>query len=555
MGPPLFVGAGLEHSFHGETANFLVAVGEDFLEVGFHQEFLDQWAAVDGVFDVVFNQGATVAFVEGMAVAPEAVGTAELFIDEQGWGLPEGYLAAPADRDAVEFQFVVDGCSLAHVEGWGSHHAEVKEGRSYAFQVKGVGEKGKDLVRGDGEPLFVFEKPGLQGRGSKLRVAGQVDGGVEEANGALGGAFQQISGTGEAAFEAHGTVGDTDQASDAVVVEFSGTGTDTAGEDDGGDSLSPSAAGDTHRGFVVDGGLVGAAFAGDDQVSALEMAVEFEDLADHIDTGAEVGAGEGDEASAEAAGGSGALAVEDVDAQVLFNDAGEVGEGCIEFGDDAGGGAFLGAEDGGCAGGAAEGVGDVGGADDGGRSQVGVDGGAVDGREAGEGRAAGGEGLAGLVEETDTEGGGHAGAGVVGGAAAEADNDAGVAEVEGFLDDFAGAAGGGGAGIAAFGRDEGEAGGAGHFDHGGYAVAHDAPEGFDGLTQGAGNDAAAHFAAGGVDQGFQGAVAAVGHWNEDGFSVGGSAEDAALDGLGGLQGVEAAFETLGGDYDFHGSRR
>ena len=68
-------------------------------------------------------------------------------------------------------------------------------------------------------------------------------------------------------------------------------------------------------------------------------------------------------------------------------------------------------------------------------------------------------------------------AAVVGGGAADADEDALDAFVESGADEVAGAAGGGEAGVAFGGFKESEAGGGGHFEDGGLAVAGEAPGG------------------------------------------------------------------------------
>ena len=101
-------------------------------------------------------------------------------------------------------------------------------------------------------------------------------------------------------------------------------------------------------------------------------------------------------------------------------------------------------------------------------------------------------------------------------------------------------------------RDQGEAGRQGHLDHGGFAVAHDSPLRGDGISQRAGDLGGEVTSAGGVDEGGEGAVAAVGHRNQYGFSLRDGSPDAALDGNGGGAGGDALLERLGSDDDSEG---
>jgi hypothetical protein len=129
----------------------LGAVVEDAADVGGDEEAVDQGAAEDGVVDVVGDLGAVVLGDEAVFVAPEAVGAAELFVDEAVRGIPGGDFAFPGDGEAVEAEFVADVCAGTHDDGVGSGHLEFEEGWSEAFEVVGVGEEGEDFVDGAGE--------------------------------------------------------------------------------------------------------------------------------------------------------------------------------------------------------------------------------------------------------------------------------------------------------------------------------------------------------------------------------------------------------------------
>ena len=82
-------------------------------------------------------------------------------------------------------------------------------------------------------------------------------------------------------------------------------------------------------------------------------------------------------------------------------------------------------------------------------------------------RTAGGDGLAVGAQQADTEGCREAGAAVVGGAAADAEDDAAVAGVERGADDGANAVGGCIQRVSDAGRQESEAAGLGRLDDGG----------------------------------------------------------------------------------------
>ena len=105
--------------------------------------------------------------------------------------------------------------------------------------------------------------------------------------------------------------------------------------------------------------------------------------------------------------------------------------------------AFLWSEDCGCAVGAGQRVGDVAGQDDRRARDTRVEAGAIDADEVGERRSPDRQIATVGVEQSDAESLGHAGAAVIGGAAAESDDDAFRAMVERVEDQFSDAARGG----------------------------------------------------------------------------------------------------------------
>ena len=129
----------------------LGAVVEDAADVGGDEEGIDERAAEDGIVDVVGDFGAVILGDEAMFVAPEAIGAAELFVDEAVGRFPGGDFAFPRDGEAVKAEFVADARAGMHCDWSGSDDVEFEEGRSEAFEIVSVGEEGEDFVDGAGE--------------------------------------------------------------------------------------------------------------------------------------------------------------------------------------------------------------------------------------------------------------------------------------------------------------------------------------------------------------------------------------------------------------------
>ena len=102
----------------------LGAVVENAADVGRDKERIGKGAAEDGVVDVVGDLGAVVLGNEAVFVAPEAVGAAELFVDEAMRRIPGGDFALPGDGDAVEAEFVADAGAGMHRDRGGCDDVE-----------------------------------------------------------------------------------------------------------------------------------------------------------------------------------------------------------------------------------------------------------------------------------------------------------------------------------------------------------------------------------------------------------------------------------------------
>ena len=180
-----------------------------------------------------------------------------------------------------------------------------------------------------------------------------------------------------------------------------------------------------------------------------------------------------------------------------------------------------------------------------------VETGAIDAVEVGERRSPDRQIATVGVEQSDAESLGHAGAAVIGGAAAESDDDAFRAMVERIEDQFSDAARGGAQRVGR-GADEVQSRGFGHLDDGRRAIAEDAICGGDRFTQWSGDTDRDQATAGGVDQSADRAFAAIRHGDGDDVGVGSRAPHAAFDGVRSLPRGQAAFERIGRDDDLHG---
>ena len=143
------------------------------------------------------------------------------------------------------------------------------------------------------------------------------------------------------------------------------------------------------------------------------------------------------------------------------------------------------------------------------------------------------------------------GAGVVGGRAADAEDDLVHAARDRILDELARAVGGGDQRVALVLRHQRQPGGLRHLDDGGALVAEQAIGGQHSVAERARDLDLDDLAAGSVDQRLHGALAPVGHGHLDVLGVGPHALEAGLDLARDLQRRQVLFEGIGGDDDLH----
>ena len=145
----------------------------------------------------------------------------------------------------------------------------------------------------------------------------------------------------------------------------------------------------------------------------------------------------------------------------------------------------------------------------------------------------------------------HASAAVIGGAAANAQNQVAGTRIQRSDDQLTRAVAGGDVGIALCGWHQGQTAGRSHFDHGGAAVARQAVEAGDALAQ-----RVRHFdfnlaALRGFDHGLHRAFAAIGHGHFDVLGVRKDFLESQLDLRGHFQRGQAFLVGIGGDHNFH----
>ena len=238
--------------------------------------------------------------------------------------------------------------------------------------------------------------------------------------------------------------------------------------------------------------------------------------------------------------------------QVFANDGRIVGQGRIQDGHHGRVCALLRSEDGRGSFGAGQGVGHIRGQTNAGAGQAGIQSGDVNPVQPGQCCSSLGQFISFSIQQPGAQGLGHAGAAVVGGRAAEADDDLLCALVQGLADQLARAIGGGHQWVAGLLIDELDAAGCSHLDGRCTAIAQNAVASGDGQAQRPGGPGLDHAASGGIDQGLDRALAAIGHGHKDHFGLQGALSQSAFYSVCGLLGGQAALEGVGCNDDFHG---
>lgn len=120
---------------------------KDSRQIRRDQNSLDQASARQGVLHVIPNECATVIIDERVLMHPQAIGPPGLPVDKAMRRLPDRYFALPAQRDATEFQTIIDQRSRADL-GFRRENLEMQPVRCDALKIYGIGEEAKDLSSG-----------------------------------------------------------------------------------------------------------------------------------------------------------------------------------------------------------------------------------------------------------------------------------------------------------------------------------------------------------------------------------------------------------------------
>jgi hypothetical protein len=139
----------------------LNAIVEDLPDFVGDEEFVDERAPDGSVVYGVVAGGAAEVFSEAVLVDPLAVGAAKLLVDETMRRVPDGDFAAPTDRDAADFEAVVDFGALPDVNGRRRENVKLQRGWSEFLEIHGVREKGEDFLDRARQPKARFKSKNL----------------------------------------------------------------------------------------------------------------------------------------------------------------------------------------------------------------------------------------------------------------------------------------------------------------------------------------------------------------------------------------------------------
>lgn len=299
--------------------------------------------------------------------------------------------------------------------------------------------------------------------------------------------------------------------------------------------------------------MIEPSFAGDDEIGLSDAGLELDGVGNGVEAGLQAGSAERDQAGGEAASGAGAGEVGDLDVEIAIEDGCIVGERAFELGDAGRIGALLRAVDGARALWAEQRVLNVAEDADVDALKSRIDSVQLDAGEIGEGGATGWESQAAVVKQGCAERFGHAGAAVVGGAAADTDQDAVDLGLKGVVDELADAVCGSATRVEITWREQGESGGGGHFDHGAASVVDPTPTSINGCAERSIDARDGATAVRRLQESVNGARSAVGQRREIDGGVRECIGDSLLDSGCGLHGGQRALELLRRDEDAHAS--
>lgn len=157
---------------------------EDAQHVFLDEETIDEATAEEGVGDLVTHTGLVAFGCERMAMDPEAVGAAFLFVGEVVRWVPAGDFSLPAQGDSVDPEFIVDEGSGLHRDGGGGKDGKMQPGRGDGFEVFGAGEEAERFLEGERQESILFEYEASHSGGREMwglsLGTGRVSGGFRD---------------------------------------------------------------------------------------------------------------------------------------------------------------------------------------------------------------------------------------------------------------------------------------------------------------------------------------------------------------------------------------
>jgi hypothetical protein len=140
-----------------ERLDGFLSVIEDSQHVISDKEAIDEAAAEDRISDLVAHAGLVPFGRESMAVDPETVGAAFLFIDEVVGRVPPGDFRLPTKGDAMDAEAVVDESAGLHDDGCRRKDGEVEPGRRDGLEVFRTGEEVEGFLESAWKESILFE--------------------------------------------------------------------------------------------------------------------------------------------------------------------------------------------------------------------------------------------------------------------------------------------------------------------------------------------------------------------------------------------------------------
>jgi hypothetical protein len=142
-----------------ENSGQLIAPkGENTFYVSADEEPIDECAAAWTVAHIVHATRASITFIKRVCVVPKAIRAAHLHVHEAVRWIPFGDLRAPADRNAMNPNTIINERPGLHRHGCGTQNFEFQPRRSDGLQVPSFGEEAENVVPPPRKPQFRVEQ-------------------------------------------------------------------------------------------------------------------------------------------------------------------------------------------------------------------------------------------------------------------------------------------------------------------------------------------------------------------------------------------------------------